>query len=141
MSIKIKLQISRKKYQTIEVYDDEEVKLVEELNRDFYRFEKSEQRSRARTISCDKLYDEYNYELPSIENDPFEKCLMEDKKEALYKAIDSLNEIEKRVFLLHVQEGLSFNKIASRVCLSKTGVIKKYNQVILKLQNLLKEYK
>ena len=52
-------------------------------------------------------------------------------------------QLNKKIPVIYPKRYLKndINKGYSRVCLSKTGVIKKYNQVILKLQNLLKEYK
>lgn len=137
----VKLQISRKKYQLIETKNEEEVNLVEELNRDFYRFEKSEQRLRSRTISNDRLMVDYEYELPSSDINPLEKLLIEDRNKALYNAINSLSEMEKRIFILRANDELAFSAIASIVNLSKTAVIKKYNAAKEKLQNLLAEYK
>lgn len=137
----VKLQISRKKYQLIEAKNQEEVNLVEELNRDFYRFEKSEQRLRSRAISHDRLMAEYEYELPSSDINPLEKLLIEDRNKALYEAINSLGEMEKRIFILRANDELAFSAIASIVNLSKTAVIKKYNAAKEKLQNLLAEYK
>ena len=54
----VKLQISRKQYQLIEAKNEEEVNLVADLNRDFYRFQKSEQRLKSRSISHDRLIDD-----------------------------------------------------------------------------------
>ena len=95
----VKLQISRRKYQLIEAKNEDEVKLVDELNRDFYRFEKSEQRLRNRSVSPDRLIAEYNYELPSFENSPLEKILIEDRDKALYKALESLDKVSKNILL------------------------------------------
>lgn len=137
----VKLQITRRKYQLIEAKTKEEVNLIEELNRDFYRFEKSEQRLKSRSISHDRLIEDYEYELPSNDLNPMEKLLIEDRKKAIYSAIDTLGEIEKKIFILHTIDELSFNAIASIVNLSKTAVIKKYNIAKDKLQLLLAEYK
>ena len=137
----VKLQISRRKYQLIEAQTEEEVNLIEELNRDFYRFEKSEQRLKSRSISHDRLIEDYEYELASNDLNPMEKLLIEDRKKAIYSALDTLGEIEKKIFILHTIDELSFSAIASIVNLSKTAVIKKYNVAKDKLQLLLAEYK
>ncbi len=136
----VKLQVSRKNYEFIEVKDDNELKLIEELNRDFYRFEKSQERLRRKSVSCDNLLEDYKYEIPSIENDPFEKVVIVKRNKALYDAINSLEEIEKKIFILRASDEMSFNSIANSVNLSKTAVIKKYNAIILKLHYLLKDY-
>ena len=136
----VKLQVSRKNYELIEVKDDNELKLIEDLNRDFYRFEKSQERLRKKTMSCDKLLTDYKYEIPSSEYDPFEKLVIINRNKALYDAINSLGEIEKKIFILRTRDELSFNSIANSINLSKTAVIKKYNTIILKLHDLLKDY-
>ena len=137
----VKLQISRRKYQLIEAKNEEEVKLVEEMNRDFYRFQKSEQRLKSRSISHDRLIDYYEYELPSSDINPMEKLFIEDRNKAIHNAINSLSEIEKKIFILRGNDDLSFSAIASIVNLSKTAVIKKYNGAKEKLQTILAEYK
>ena len=137
----VKLQISRKQYQLIEAKNEEEVNLVEDLNRDFYRFQKSEQRLKSRSISHDRLFDDYEYELPSSDINPIEKLLIEDRNKSIYNAINSLSEIEKKIFILRANDELAFSAIASIVNLSKTAVIKKYNGAKAKLQIILAEYK
>lgn len=137
----VKLQISRKQYQLIETKNEEEFSLVADLNRDFYRFQKSEQRIKSRSISHDRLFADYQYELASSDINPMEKLLIEDRNKAIYNAINSLNEIEKKIFMLRANDELAFSAIASIVNLSKTAVIKKYNAAKEKLQNLLTEYK
>ena len=136
----VKLQISRKKYQLIEAKNKEEVNLVEELNRDFYRFEKSEQRLSSRSISHDRLIDDYKYELPSNDANPMGKLLIEDRKKALYKAFDFLDKVSKNILLLYLIDNLTFEQISIKFNIPESTVRYKYKQAIKKMQVLLKDY-
>lgn len=136
----VKLQISRKKYQLVKVMNEEEGKLVDELNRDFYRFEKSEQRLRSRSVSHDRLIVEYNYELPSSENSPLEKMLIEDRNRALYQALDSLDKVSKNILLFYTIDNLTFDQISMKIQIPESTVRYKYKVAIKKMQELLKDY-
>ena len=137
----VNLQISRNKFQTIDVQTEEEFKLIEELNRDFYKFEKSEQRLHVRSISQEKLFEDYNFEIPSPDNDPMEILLIQDRNKALCVAIESLSEVLKNIFMLHTLENLTFEQISIKLQMPESTVRYKYKAAIKEMQELLKDYR
>lgn len=85
MKKKVIYKTGKNKFEIIEVTTPEEEKAVEELNRDFERMQKADQRYRARFLSLDALYETSGFE-PSV-SDSFDE-----EREMLYQSLHNAME-------------------------------------------------
>lgn len=105
---KVLYQITRTRYEMVEVETDEQEELIKELNRDFERKDKREKTARARAVSLDYLYENEGYETadtePTVEERYIEKADKEQTNARLYQAIDRLTPRQKEVVKLYFWE-------------------------------------
>lgn len=74
---KVVYQITRKRYELVEVETLEQEELIKELNRDFEREEKRTKTMRTRCVSLDYLYEKEGFE-PSDNSKTDEESYFED---------------------------------------------------------------
>lgn len=92
MKKKVIYKITRHEFEIIEVTTPEEELLIEELNKEFERVEKAEQRYRARFLSLDELYETQGFE--PADSSSYDN---EDQNEALYQYLyQALEKIKPR---------------------------------------------
>lgn len=114
MTKKVIYKITKQKYEIIEVNTPEEEKIIEELNRDFERTEKANQRYRARCLSLDELYETQGFELADDSQSDDEDDVAQEKFfENLHKAIDTLTEKQKLVIYKTFWENKSLREIGA----------------------------
>lgn len=121
MTKKVIYKITKQKYEIIEVNTPEEENIIEELNRDFERTEKANQRYRARCLSLDELYETQGFEIADDTqfDDEEEKELFNQK---LHTAIVSLTPRQKEIIMLHYFQDKSQVEIAEILHIDKSTV-------------------
>lgn len=121
MTKKVIYKITKQKYEIIEVNTPEEEKIIEELNRDFERIEKANQRYRARCLSLDELYETQGFELADDlqSGDENEEEVFNQK---LHTAIASLTPRQKEIIMLHYFQDKSQVEIAEILHIDKSTV-------------------
>lgn len=122
MTKKVIYKITKQKYEIIEVNTPEEEKIIEDLNRDFERTEKANQRYRARCLSLDELYETQGFELADdsqFDEDEEEKERLNQK---LHTAIASLTPRQKEIIMLHYFQDKSQVEIAEILHIDKSTV-------------------
>lgn len=140
---KVVYQITRTRYEIVEVETDEQEELVKELNRDFEREDKREKKSRARCISLDYLYESEGYEIadstPSCEEAYIENADRELFNARLHKAIDSLTTRQKEIVMKVYFEEKSQAKVARELGVSEAIISKTMKRALSNLKKYLKE--
>lgn len=123
MKKKVIYKITRHEFEIIEVTTPEEEKLIEELNKEFERVEKAEQRYRARFLSLDELYETQGFEpadsSPSDDEDEEEKERFHAK---LHAAINTLSERQKQIIVMHYFQDKSQVEIANELHITESTV-------------------
>lgn len=116
MTKKVIYKIAKQKYEIIEENTPEEEKIIEELNRDFERIEKANQRYRARCLSLDELYETQGFEIADdLQFDDEDDVFQEQFFENLHKAIDTLTEKQKLVIYKTFWENKSLREIGQEL--------------------------
>lgn len=123
MKKKVIYKITRHEFEIIEVTTPEEEKLIEELNKEFERVEKAEQRYRARFLSLDELYETQGFEpadsSPSDDEDEEEKERFHAK---LHAAINTLSKRQKQIIVMHYFQDKSQVEIAKELHITESTV-------------------
>jgi len=91
-------------------------------------------------LSINRLYEDYEYEVSSKSETIIEKVVNEEFKNELWKAVGSLDEVDKQIAILF-SEGLSERAIATEVNLSQKAVNKRKTKIFNELKELLKDYR
>lgn len=92
------------------------------------------------TFSLDNKNDEGNTEETEDISADILKILERDtNKNILLKSIDTLSEEEKTIFILHFEEGLTFNEIGDIFNVSLNTIKSKYRRSLIKLKGALEE--
>lgn len=123
MKKKVIYKITRHEFEIIEVTTPEEEKLIEELNKEFERVEKAEQRYRARFLSLDELYETQGFE-------PADSSLSDDEDEEekerflakLHAAINTLSKRQKQIIVMHYFQDKSQVEIAKELHITESTV-------------------
>lgn len=93
------------------------------------------------TVSLDSLYDKYEWEPTVQEESVLDELIKEERLNAMYEAIDSLeDEIDKRIINLFL-ENFTERKIAEVIGMSQKGVNKRKTKIIEVLREKLKDYR
>ena len=141
---KVVYQITRIKFEMVEVDTPEQEELIKELNRDFEREDKREKTARARCISLDALYENDGYEVadstPSSEEAYIEETEKEQFHTRLHQAIDSLTERQKEVIKKYFWEGKTFREIADELGIHFTTVAEPYQAAIKKMKKYFEKF-
>lgn len=141
---KVVYQITRIKFEMVEVDTPEQEELIKELNRDFEREDKREKTARARCISLDALYENDGYEVadstPSSEEAYIEETEKEQFHTRLHQAIDSLTERQKEVVKKYFWEGKTFREIADELGIHFTTVAESYQAAIKKMKKYFEKF-
>lgn len=123
MKKKVIYKITRHEFEIIEVTTPEEEKLIEELNKEFERVEKAEQRYRARFLSLDELYETQGFEpadsSPSDNEDEEEQERFHVK---LHAAINTLSKRQKQIIVMHYFQDKSQVEIAKELHITESTV-------------------
>lgn len=139
MSRKKKYQLTRNSCIEIEVDSQYDEQVVDDLNREFERFEKSEQRYQKRIVLKDEN------ELANNEISILEKLIIEEEKlefnKKLYAAINSLTDKQKDVIYLYFFEKKTLREIAKIRNVNYSVIQKQYANAIIKIQIKLNIYK
>lgn len=97
---KIKYQITSNHFEEIEVKTDRQLEIVKDLNKEFYREEKINQKYQKKCVSMDWLFDEYDFEFAEERKTALDEMIEQEEKEAfkvnLHLAIKLLT--EKQIF-------------------------------------------
>ena len=93
------------------------------------------------TVSLDSLYDKYEWEPTLHEESVLDKLIREEQINAMYEAIDKLeDEIDRRIINL-LLEDFSERKIAEVIGMSQKGVNKRKAKIIEDLKEKLKNFR
>lgn len=123
MKKKVIYKITRHEFEIIEVTTPEEEKLIEELNKEFERVEKAEQRYRARFLSLDELYETQGFE-PADSSPPDDEDEEEQERfhVKLHAAINTLSERQKQIIVMHYFQDKSQVEIAKELHITESTV-------------------
>lgn len=140
---KVIYQITRTKYQIVEVETEEQEELIKELNRDFEREDKREKTARARCLSLDYLFESEGYEPPDNGVSVEEKYIRQEEKEIfnarLHKAIDSLTPRQKEMVIMVYFEGKSQVEVAQRYGITESAVSQAMDRIHNTLRKILEK--
>ena len=137
---KVIYQITKKKYQTVEVDTEEQEELIKELNRDFEREEKREKTARARCLSLDELSQnggDVADESPNAEEIYFEKEEDEQIKSLVHNALKCLTDRQREVVIKVFWDKATFREIGEELGVHFTTVAEIYQSAIKKLKKFL----
>lgn len=140
---KVVYQITRTKFQLIEVETEEQELLIKELNRDFERVDKQEKTARKRCVSLDSLFENEGYEIadssPSGEEAYIEKTEREQFNARLYKAINSLTKRQKEIVVKVFFQGKSQTEVARELSITKGTVSVTMERALANLKEILEK--
>lgn len=140
---KVIYQITRTKYQIVEVETEEQEELIKELNRDFEREDKREKTARARCLSLDYLFESEGYEPPDNSVSAEENYIRQEEKEIfnarLHKAIDSLTPRQKEMVIMVYFEGKSQVEVAQRYGITESAVSQAMDRIHNTLRKILEK--
>lgn len=140
---KVIYQITRTKYQIVEVETEEQEELIKELNRDFEREDKREKTARARCLSLDYLFESEGYEPPDNSVSVEEKYIRQEEKEIfnarLHKAIDSLTPRQKEMVIMVYFEGKSQVEVAQKYGITESAVSQAMDRIHNTLRKILEK--
>lgn len=140
---KVIYQITRTKYQIVEVETEEQEELIKELNRDFEREDKREKTAQARYISLDYLFESEGYEPPDNSLSAEEKYIEREQKEIfsarLHKAIESLTPRQKGMVIMVYFEGKSQVEVAKELKVTEGTVSKTLERALINLKKFLEK--
>ena len=111
---KVVYQITRTKYQIIEVETLEDENIIKELNRDFERNEKREKVMKTKCISLEYLYEKTGYEPVDTSLTGEQEYEKEIFNEKLHHAINSLTPRQKEVIMKVYFENKTQVEVAKR---------------------------
>lgn len=120
MKRKVKYLIAKGCYVFVEVDTDEQEKLIMELNTDFERSAKAEQRYHKHVVSIDELYERFGIEIADSTN---EKEFIDETNQALLRdAINCLSKRQKDIIIMVYYQNKSQVKIAKELGINKSTV-------------------
>lgn len=140
---KVLYQITRTRYEMVEVETEEQEELIKELNRDFEREDKREKTARARCISLDYMFESEGFEpadnTPSGEEAYIEKADKELFNARLHKAIDSLTPRQKEMVIMVYFQGKSQDEVAEHYGITKSAVSHAMERIYATLKKYLEK--
>lgn len=140
---KVLYQITRTRYEMVEVETEEQEELIKELNRDFEREDKREKTARARCVSLDYMFESEGFEpadnTPSGEEAYIEKADKELFNARLHKAIDSLTKRQKEIVVKVYFENKTQAEIARELGVSEAIISKTMKRALGNLKKYLGE--
>ena len=140
MKKKVVYQITRHKFEMIEVETEVQEQAVKELNKDFERTEKSEKTYNARYSSIEALQED-GIDISS-NSVPIDETLIAEEEKAeinsrVYSALKILTERQKQVMILHFWEKKTFREIADELGIHFTTVAESYHSALKKMKSFL----
>lgn len=134
----MKYKITERTRIEVEVFTEDEEKLVTSMNREMNRTSRKERRHRKRNVSADELYELYEYEFPSNEKSILDKLIEDEEKQIIWDAIMELTAKQAFVIIEHFWYGKSLNLIATERNVNVFTVQKTYDRAIKNLREKLK---
>ena len=134
---RIAYQITRTRFIMVEVKNEEDERVVRELNKDFERVYMQERRLRARSISLDNLKEVTGIEPSSRESAVDEIVIENEIKNALKVAIRNLTDKQRDIIRLYFWEDKTMKAIAEEKHLHISTVSECLYSSIKKLKKLL----
>lgn len=137
----MKYKITERTRIEVEVFTEDEEKLVISMNRETNRTSRKERRHRKRNVSADELYELYEFEFPSNEKSILDKLIEDEEKQIIWNAIMELTAKQAFVIVEHFWYGKSLNLIATERNVNVFTVQKTYDRAIKNLREKLKNIK
>ena len=140
---KVVYQITRTKYQIIEVETEEQEELIKELNRDFEREDKREKAARRRGISLDYLHESEGFEPVDDTPTSEERYIEQEEREAfnarIHQAIAQLTPRQKEMVMMIYFEGKSQAEVAQQYHISESAVSHAMERIYQTLRKILEK--
>ncbi len=136
---KVKYQVSIKSFIWVEVNSAEDEKLIKDLNNEFDKAKKQDRTYKKNTISTDKLFDEFLYEISDSSPSILEKLIQKERKLEVRKAVNVIPKRQKEVIMEHFYENKSLRKIAREKKLNDKTVRESYHSAISNLRKRIKK--
>ena len=137
----MKYKITERTRIEVEVFTEDEEKLLISMNREMNRTSRKERRHRKRNVSADELYELYEYEFPSNEKSILDKLIEDEEKQIIWDAIMELTAKQAFVVIEHFWYDKSLNLIATERNVNVFTVQKTYDRAIKNLREKLKNLK
>lgn len=93
------------------------------------------------SLSLDRMYDEYAYEVADNSKSILDGLVEEESKKMIWSAVDGLEDEVDRQIIRLFSEGLSERAIAEKVGLSQKAVNKRKTKSFAELREKLKDYR
>ena len=91
------------------------------------------------TISLDRLYEDYEYEIAASSESPLAALIKEEFKQKRDEAVSELGPIDQQI-VISFMNGISEREIAKEIGISQKAVNKRKNKLLKELNEKLKEY-
>lgn len=140
MKKKVIYQITRHKVMLVEVKDEQEEKVVKDLNRDFERSDKQEKRAKARCTSLEMLYESEGFEIADPNSSVEEWLEKQEERKELYKGIATLPKKQKEYVYLRFWKGMTLQQIADYKGVHTSTVKESLDGAVLNLRKFLKKF-
>ncbi len=137
MTKKAKYQISKNSFIWINVTTLDEFEIIKKLNNEFDKEKKKEKTYRKKTISLDRLQDEYNYEFADFNYSSDKTYFIEFRSTEIRKAIGTLPERQRQVIVEYFYNDKSLRKIARENNISITTIRESFHSALKKLRDKL----
>lgn len=142
--MKIKYIVDYKKYTFVECETEEEVKAIQELNKDMEAFIKSEQRYHERTTSMDHVRnsdgDEKTVEYPDETiPDTLSNLINKERLNVIYEAIKLLTARQKEIFLMVCIDNLTYKTIGEKLGINEAVAFRHYKKAETFIKNYVKK--
>lgn len=92
------------------------------------------------TISLDRLYEDYEYEIAASNESPLDALIKEEFKKKVKEAVVELEQVDQQI-IRSFMNGISEREIAKEIGISQKAVNKRKNKLFKELNKKLKEYK
>lgn len=142
--MKVKYIIDYKKYTYVECETEEEIKAIQELNKDMEAFIKSEQRYHERIISIDHVRnsegDEVTIEYPDeTASNTLSNLINKERLNVIYEAIEMLTSRQKEIFLMVCVDNLTYKAIGDKLGINEAVAFRHYIKAETFIKNFVKK--
>lgn len=133
----VNYQIWKNQYIKVEVETNEEIVLVNELNKEMDKIIYKDDVYHSKTISADYLFDEYEYEVASTDKPILDVLIEEERNLIIRDAIKKLTKIQQHIIIEHFWNEKSLRQIAREKKQDIKSVRKSYHLAMKKLSSIL----
>lgn len=138
---KVKYQITLRKYLWVEVEDENQERIVRELNNDFDKMKKRTRTYYRKCLSINAVFDAFGLELKDDRMNVEEIFYKKERDEIINKGISLLSPKQKQTVIDYFYENKSFGQIAQERGVNIKSVYENYKNALANLKKFFEKIK